>query len=65
MYKLLVQCYITVDTKTSIIALLLILFVFPIIIEDINIALPKDIEKYNCTVDDGVLFNGNCVPVNR
>jgi len=53
------------DTKTSIIALLLILFVFPIIIEDINIPLSKDIEKYNCTVDDGVLFNGNCAPVKR
>jgi len=53
------------DTKTSIIALLFILFVLPIIIEDINIPLPKDIEKYNCTIDDGVLFNGNCVPVKR
>ncbi|MGC2571132.1 MAG: hypothetical protein WA364_06440 [Candidatus Nitrosopolaris sp.] len=53
------------DTKTSIIALLLILFIIPIIIEDINIPLPKDIEKYSCTVDDGVLFNGNCVPVMR
>jgi len=29
------------------------------------IPLPKDIEKYSCTVDDGVLFNGNCVPVIR
>jgi hypothetical protein len=57
-------CY-CVDTKTSMIALLLILFMIPIIIEDINIPLPKDIEKYSCTVDDGVLFNGNCVPVMR
>ena len=46
-------------------ALLLILLMVPMIIEGINIPLPKDIENYICTIDDGVLFNGNCVPVMR
>jgi hypothetical protein len=47
------------------IALLLILLMIPIIIAGINIPLPKAIENDICTVDDGVMFNGNCVPVMR
>jgi hypothetical protein len=46
-------------------ALLLILLVIPIIMDGINIPLPKAIENEICRIDDGVLLNGNCVPVMR
>lgn len=50
------------------IAILLLLLIVPIIIAGINIPLPKDIEnniENICTIDDGVLVNGNCVPILR
>ncbi len=48
-----------------VVSVLLILLMIPLIIDGINIPLPKDIENEICTIDDGLLLNGNCVPVLR
>ena len=65
MDSVLEACPSCIRAKSNMLALLLILLMIPIIIEGINIPLPKDIENYICTVDDGVLIKGNCVPVMR